>query len=244
MPATEEIDGARSARRRKRVARIELIRNARSASETRCIIDSTTGRFDPGVLHAPGPLTFDLFERGFDRRMALWLGAVLLGTGIAGLRRAAESAEATSSGSPRTNRIRCIAASATRLRGARSSPLPSSTSPVWWWRSRRTLILKQIYWAAYFPIAGTVWVLGAGPAAARDGATKNEGHERRYLAIRLAMCIGQPILWGMWAFLPHSRTMDVIKLVFLAILRLSATSRASASAAHGPIVPGQLAVSD
>src|SRR5580693_1859198 len=35
---------------------------------------------------APGPLTFDLFERGFDSRMALWLGAVLLSTGIAGLR--------------------------------------------------------------------------------------------------------------------------------------------------------------
>ena len=25
---------------------------------------------------APGPLTFDLFERGFDWRMALWLGVV------------------------------------------------------------------------------------------------------------------------------------------------------------------------
>src|SRR5262249_60726242 len=35
---------------------------------------------------APGPLTFDLFEHGFDSRMALWLGAVLIGTGIAGLR--------------------------------------------------------------------------------------------------------------------------------------------------------------
>src|SRR5258705_13375685 len=35
---------------------------------------------------APGPLTFDLFERGFDARILLWLGAVLLGTGIAGLR--------------------------------------------------------------------------------------------------------------------------------------------------------------
>ena len=31
---------------------------------------------------APGPLTFDLFERGFDGRMGLWLGLVLLGTGI------------------------------------------------------------------------------------------------------------------------------------------------------------------
>ena len=35
---------------------------------------------------APGPLTADLFANGFDRRMALWLGAVLVGTGIAGLR--------------------------------------------------------------------------------------------------------------------------------------------------------------
>ena len=34
---------------------------------------------------APGPLTFDLFERGFDARMLTWLGVVLLGTGIAGL---------------------------------------------------------------------------------------------------------------------------------------------------------------
>ena len=35
---------------------------------------------------APGPLTFDLFEHGFDWRMALWLGVVMVGTGIAGLR--------------------------------------------------------------------------------------------------------------------------------------------------------------
>src|SRR5687767_9721464 len=35
---------------------------------------------------APGPLTFDLFERGFDLRMATWLSVVLIGTGIAGLR--------------------------------------------------------------------------------------------------------------------------------------------------------------
>ena len=35
---------------------------------------------------APGPLTFDLFERGFDLRMAAWLAVVLIGTGIAGSR--------------------------------------------------------------------------------------------------------------------------------------------------------------
>src|SRR5436190_5959743 len=35
---------------------------------------------------APGPLTFDLFEQGFDYRMALWLAVVMAGTAIAGLR--------------------------------------------------------------------------------------------------------------------------------------------------------------
>src|SRR6266478_3991685 len=35
---------------------------------------------------APGPLTFDLFAHGFDRRMAAWLGLVLLATGVAALR--------------------------------------------------------------------------------------------------------------------------------------------------------------
>ena len=71
---------------------------------------------------APGPLTFDLFERGFDARMALWLGVVLLGTGIAGLRGRLPGVEPrpTSSASPRIGRTRSIGASATRSRGARS----------------------------------------------------------------------------------------------------------------------------
>ena len=34
---------------------------------------------------APGPLTADLFVSGFDARMALWLGVVLVATGIAGV---------------------------------------------------------------------------------------------------------------------------------------------------------------
>ena len=29
---------------------------------------------------APGPLVFDLFERGFDQRMTAWLAVVLAGT--------------------------------------------------------------------------------------------------------------------------------------------------------------------
>src|ERR1700688_475518 len=35
---------------------------------------------------APGPLTFSLFAHGFSTGNLLWLVAVLIGTGIAGLR--------------------------------------------------------------------------------------------------------------------------------------------------------------
>ena len=71
---------------------------------------------------APGPLTFDLFEHGFDRRMVVWLVVVLLGTGIAGLRGRLPGCEPgpTSSDSRRIGRTRCIAASATRRRGVKS----------------------------------------------------------------------------------------------------------------------------
>ena len=35
---------------------------------------------------APGPWTFDLFNTGFNSRLLIWLGCVLVGTAIAGLR--------------------------------------------------------------------------------------------------------------------------------------------------------------
>ncbi len=75
---------------------------------------------------APGPLTFDLFERGFDSRMAVWLGVVLVGYRASPACAAgcpAASRRRTSSASPRTGRTRFIGASATRRPGAR------------WWRS-------------------------------------------------------------------------------------------------------------
>ena len=34
---------------------------------------------------APGPMTFALFEHGFDVRILDWLAVVMIGTGIAGL---------------------------------------------------------------------------------------------------------------------------------------------------------------
>ena len=75
---------------------------------------------------APGPLTFDLFERGFDARLLTWLSVVLVGTGIAGLRGKLPGCEPRpiSSGSPKTGPTRSTGASATRRPGARWWRLP------------------------------------------------------------------------------------------------------------------------
>ena len=158
---------------------------------------------------APGPLTFDLFERGFDARMALWLGAVLVGTGIAGLRGALPGVE------PRPYII--------RFTEDRPNPLYRRVCYTFAWSEVITFAvlniaglvvaivtghwyLKQIYWYAYFPIAGTIWLLGAlGQLPRVKASTKGEGHERRYFYGSVwAVCWAQPALWLLWKVVPRT----------------------------------------
>ena len=122
-------------------------------------------------LIAPGPLTFDLFERGFDARSIAWLTLVLVGTGIAGLRGRLPGCEPApyiirfteDRPNPLYRRIcyttawgEAIAFAVLNVAGLSWAVLTGE------WR------LKQLYEVGYFPIAGTVWLLGApGPAAAR-----------------------------------------------------------------------------
>jgi hypothetical protein len=200
---------------------------------------------------APGPLTFDLFERGFDARMAIWLGVVVVGTAVAGLRGALPGVE------PRPYII--------RFTEDRPNPLYRRVCYTLAWSEVITFAmlniaglgvaiatgewrLKEIYRVAYFPIAGAIWALGAlGQLPRVKPSTKGEGHERRYFYGSVwAVCWAQPALWLLWKVLPHSRLFDAMKLVvFGAILvfvgflawkgRLPRTR---------PIVPGELAVSD
>jgi hypothetical protein len=200
---------------------------------------------------APGPLTFDLFERGFDWRMGLWLGAVLLGTGIAGLRGALPGVE------PRPYII--------RFTEDRPNPLYRRVCYTFAWSEVITFALlniaglvvaiatghwylKQIYNAAYFPIAGTVWVLGAlGRLPRVKASTKGEGHERRYFYGSVwAVCWAQPVLWFLWKALPRTPLSDSFKLlVFIAILAVVGNmARLGRLPRTRPIVPGELAVSD
>ncbi len=200
---------------------------------------------------APGPLTFDLFEHGFDARMAAWLSLVLAGTALAGLRGRLPGVE------PRPYII--------RFTEDRPNPLYRRVCYTVAWSEVVAFAvlniaglvwvivtgewrLKQIYQLGYFPIAGTFWALGAlGRLPRVKQSTKGEGHERRYFYGSVwAVCWAQPTLWILWRLLPETRAAAVVKLaVFVAILAfVGHLAHRGRLPRTRPIVPGELAVSD
>ena len=200
---------------------------------------------------APGPLTFDLFERGFDTRMAAWLGVVLAGTGVAGLLGQLPGVE------PRPYII--------RFTEDRPNPLYRRVCYTLAWSEAVTFAalniaglvvaiasgqwyLKQMYQAAYFPIAGTFWLLGAlGRLPRVKRSTKGEGHERRYFYGTVwAVSVAQPVLWFLWAALPQTRLADALKLAtFVGVLAfMGSLAYRGRLPRTRPIVPGEWAISD
>ena len=200
---------------------------------------------------SPGPLTFDLFERGVDRRTLIWLSLVLFGTGVAALRGRLPGCEPApyiirfteDRPNPLYRRVcytaawgEVVAFAVLNTAGLTYAVLSGE------WR------LKQIYETAYFPIAGSVWMLGAlGYLPRVKASTQGEGHERRYFYGSVwAVILAQPALWVMWKVLPASRAGDIVKLtIFLGILvYVGRLSRFGLLPRTRPIVPGELAVSD
>jgi hypothetical protein len=200
---------------------------------------------------APGPLTFNLFAHGFDLRMAAWLGLVLIGTGIAGMRGRLPGVE------PRPYII--------RFTEDRPNPLYRRVCYTLAWSEviafavlniaglayavvSGTWMLRQFYEFAYFPIVVFIWVLGAlGVLPRVRRSTQGEGHERRYFYGSVwAVCIAQPILWVLWKIVPGGPAGDLLKLAaFLTILAwVGNLARRGLLPRTRPIVPGELAVSD
>ncbi len=202
-------------------------------------------------LIAPGPLTFDLIERGVDRRLVIWLSVVLIGTAIAGLLGKLPGCE------PRPYIIRftedrpnplyrrvcyttvwgeVIAFAALNIAGLAYAAFTGE------WH------LKQMYATAYFPVAGAVWALGAFGCLPRvKASTQGEGHERRYFYGSVwAVVIAHPVLLLMWKLLPAGPVIDAIKLaIFVGILAaVGQMSRLGMLPRTRPIVPGEWAVSD
>jgi len=200
---------------------------------------------------APGPMTFTLFEHGFDRRMLAWMAIVLIGTGIAGLFGRLPGVEpkpyiirfTEDRPNPLYRRICYTVAWSEAIAFA-----VLNIAGLSWAIATGEWRLRQIYEAAYFPIAGTIWVLGAlGQLPRVKASTKGEGHERRYFYGSVwAVAVAHPILWFMWKVLPHTRTADALKLlVFVSILAwIGNLARRGLLARTRPIVPGEIAVSD
>jgi hypothetical protein len=200
---------------------------------------------------APGPLVFDLFERGFDERMAIWLAVVLVATAIAAVSGKLPGCEprpyiirfTEDRPNPLYRRIcyttawgEVIAFAVLNLAGLAYACLTGE------WR------LKQLYQFGYFPLAGTMWLLGAlGRLPRVKPSTKGEGHERRYFYGSVwAVACAQPVLWFLWKVLPQSRLADTVKLIaFVGILAtVGNLARRGLLPRTRPIVPGEWAVSD
>jgi hypothetical protein len=199
----------------------------------------------------PGPLTFNLFARGVDARMAAWLGLVLVGTGIAAWRGRLPGVE------PRPYII--------RFTEDRPNPLYRRVCYTLAWSeviafavlniaglayavASGTWKLRQLYESAYFPIVIVIWLLGLlGVLPRVKRSTQGEGHERRYFYGSVwAVCIAQPVLWVLWKIVPPGRPGDALKLtVFVAVLVwVGNLARRGLLPRTRPIVPGELAVSD
>lgn len=200
---------------------------------------------------APGPLTFDLFERGFDTRRVLWLGVVMAGTACLGWRGRLPGVE------PAPYII--------RFTEDRPNPLYRRICYTMAWSEAITFavlnivglvvavasgewILKEVYRHAYFPLAGAIWVLGAfGRLPRVKPSTAGEGHERRYFYGTVwAVAVAQPVLWMLYLTLPDNRVSDVAKLVvFVGLLAAMGTLAVLGQLPRTrPIVPGAWATLD
>ena len=200
---------------------------------------------------APGPATFDLFERGFDQGKLLWLGFVMFATGIAALRGRLPGVE------PRPYIIRFVE--------DKPNPLYRRVCYTFAWSIVTAFALlnfaglayaagtglwrlKQIYEYGYFPIAIAALALGAVGLLPRvKASTKGEGHERRYFYGAVwASCVAQPVLGILWKTLPHTRAADATKLaVFtLSFAAVAFLAYRGILPRTRPIVPGELAISD
>ena len=199
----------------------------------------------------PGPMTFDLFAHGFHSSMAYWLAAVMIGTGIAGLRGKLPGCEPapyiirfTEDKPNLLYRRVCYTAawSAAITYGVLNlAGLIYAVATGHW-------ILKQFYAVGYFPIAVPIWILGTiGQLPRVKFSTRGEGTERRYFYGTVwAMCIAQPVLWMLYLAMPRNHTTDVTELVVYVSL-LALVARLSYKG-HLPrtrkIVPGEIAALD
>ena len=200
---------------------------------------------------APGPLTFELFAHGFGRGNLAWLVAVLAGTGLAGLRGRLPGVE------PRPYIL--------RFDEDKPNPLYRRVCYTFAWSAVLSFALlnlgglliavatgswymQQIYRYAYFPVCGTILLLGAMGVLPRvRSSTKGEGTERRYFYGSVwAVVVAQTLLLAVWKTLPETRVASLVKLGIFAgaLVVMGLAAYRGALPRTRPIVPGELMVAD
>ena len=198
---------------------------------------------------APGPLTFSLFDHGFNRWNAIWLAVVLLGTGIAGLFAQLPGVE------PRPYIL--------RFDEDRTNPTYRKVCYTFAWNALLNFALlnmaglvaatitgkwqlQQIYEYGYSPLCALILLLGILGKLPRVGpSTKGEGIERRYFYGTVwAVTAAQTTLLILWKLMPENRETSAIKLaLFVAVLILvgSLAGRGILPRTR-PILPGEVMV--
>lgn len=198
----------------------------------------------------PGPLTANLFDRGLDSRILIWLGVVVLGTAIAGVCQRLPGTEACplivrfieDRPNPNHRRI-CYTVAWSELVAFTLLHIVALVAAVitgqWY--------LKQLYRLAYFPVVVAVWAIGAlGWLPRAKPSTRGEGYERRYFYGAVwAVSTSQPVLWFVWKVLPQTRAFDALKLViFVGVLvGVGALAWFGRLPRTRPIVSGEFAIS-
>jgi hypothetical protein len=198
---------------------------------------------------APGPLTFSLFAHGFSWGNAAWLCAVLIGTGIAGLRAQLPGVE--------------LRPYILRFDEDKPNPLYRRVCYTFAWNAAINFALmnlvglviasvtggwymSQIYRYGYLPVCALILLLGAAGLLPRVGrSTKGEGTERRYFYGTVwAVTAAQIVLLVLWKTLPKTQAASQEKLaVYVAILLLMGIATYQGKLPRTrPIVAGELMV--
>jgi len=198
---------------------------------------------------APGPLTFSLFAHGFSRANSAWLAAVLIGTGVAGLRAQLPGVE--------------LSPYILRFDEDRPNPLYRKVCYTFAWNAVLNFALldlvglliatftgvwymSQLYHYVYFPLCALILLLGAAGALPRVGrSTKGEGTERRYFYGSVwAVTTAQTLLLVLWKTLPLTRTGSLVKLAIYAgtLIAMGTAAYNGALPRTRPIMPGELMV--
>ncbi len=200
---------------------------------------------------APGPLTFSLFAHGFSLGNSLWLGLVLVGTGIAALRGRLPGAEPgpyilrfdEDKPNPLYRRV-CYSFAWTAVLSYAllnmTGLLIAAVTGVWQ--------MKQIYTYAYLPLAAVILLLGAAGKLPRvESSTRSEGTHRRYFYGSVwAVTAAQTLLLVLWKALPQTSATSLIKLgAYVGALALMGWFAYRGMLPRTrPILPGECMVAD